>query len=120
MYGSFITEQKSMHLGVYRKADNAFCGIVELYDYKDNIHHVSIGGSLFKEYWGKGIATEIVKMVSSYIYAETDIEIITTSVMLANKGSTTVMEKADFMSTKAVIKEDWGRGEDTEVYKWFY
>ena len=59
-------------------------------------------------------------MVSSYIYAETDIEIITTSVMVANKGSTTVMEKADFMSTKAVIKEDWGRGEDTEVYKWFY
>ena len=53
MYGSFIAEQKSMHLGVYRKADNAFCGIVELYDYKDNIHHVSIGADCSRNTGGR-------------------------------------------------------------------
>ena len=49
-----------------------------------------------ERYWGKGIATEAVVALVRYLTQETDIEIITASIMVANKTITHVVEKNNF------------------------
>ena len=80
---------------------------------------VSIGGRLRGKYWKSGIATEVAKLMSDYLFKETDIEIVTASTMVENKASAHVLEKNGFMTTHTVHKEDWGHGDSTEAYRWF-
>lgn len=80
---------------------------------------VSIGACLREKYWKSGIGTEVAKLMTDYLFGETDIEIITASTMVENKASAHVLEKNGFMSTNSVHKEDWGHGESTDAYRWF-
>jgi ribosomal-protein-alanine N-acetyltransferase len=96
-----------------------FCGVIELYDYKDHIHKVSLGCRLLPRYWGKGIATEAVRMIVDHLYAETDIEIVTASTMQENDASNKVMGKCGFEKTTDSKEDDWGFGEDIPTKVWF-
>ena len=74
---------------------------------------------LREKYWKSGLGTEVAKLMSDYLFAETDIEIITASTMVDNKASAHVLEKNGFMTTHSVRKEDWGHPESTDAYRWF-
>ena len=96
-----------------------FCGVIELYDYKDHIHKVSLGYRLLSRYWGKGIATEAVRMIVDHLYSETDIEIVTASTMQENDASNKVLGKCGFEKTTDSKEDDWGFGEDIPTKVWF-
>lgn len=96
-----------------------FCGVIELYDYRDHIHTVSIGCRMLPKYWGKGIATEAVPMIVDHLYSETDIEIVTASTMQDNDASNKTLEKCGFKKTTDSKEEDWGFGEDIPTKVWF-
>ena len=71
--------KESIILGVFM--EDEFCGLAEMYGYRDPIHKISVGYRLLERYWGKGIAGEALEMMIDYLYKETDIEIITASTM---------------------------------------
>ena len=120
LYGEYFEKKQNLFLGVYLKDNPAeLCGLAEFYDYRDDLHMVSIGGRLREKYWKSGIGTEIAKLMTDYLFMETDIEIITASTMVENKASAHVLEKNGFMSTKSIQKEDWGYAESTDAYRWF-
>ena len=120
LYGEYFEKKQNLFLGVFLKDHpSELCGLAEFYDYRDHLHMVSIGARLREKFWNSGIATEIAKLMSDYLFKETDIEIITASTMVENKVSAHVLEKNGFMSTHAVHKEDWGHDESTEAYRWF-
>ena len=96
-----------------------FCGLAEMYGYREEYHKISVGYRLSEHFWGKGIATEALSLMVSYLYSETDIEIITASTMVDNKASAHVLEKNGFTSTNRIHKEDWGHAESTNAYRWF-
>ena len=98
--------KESIILGVF--VDGDFCGLAEYYGYKDEIHKVSVGYRSLERYWGKGIATEALGLMVKYLYDETDIEIITASVMVENTGSNTVARKNGFSLVIHAAPEDWG------------
>ena len=52
-----------------------------------------------------------------YLYEETDIEIITSSVMVGNTGSRIVAEKNGFDLVVHNAEEDWGFPEPVKVDK---
>ena len=79
----------------------------------------SIGARLREQYWKSGIGTEVAKLMADYLFNETDIEIITASTMVENNASAHVLEKNGFMSTRSIVREDWGRDESTDAYRWF-
>ena len=54
----------------------------------------------------------------SYLYNETDIEIITASTMIENYASARVLEKNDFDLVVHAVPEDWGYEEETISDKW--
>ena len=112
--------RESIILGIYHKEDSAdvFCGIAEMYGYRDEIHKISVGYRLLERFWGQGIASEALGLMIDYLFNETDIEIITASTMIENRGSARVLEKNGFDLVVHAVPEDWGYGEPTITDKW--
>ena len=108
--------KESIILGVYR--NSAFCGLAEMYGYREPIHKISVGYRLLERYWGQGIATEALHMMIDYLYNETDIEIITASTMVENQASANVLRKNGFDLVIHAVDEDWGYEKPTVTDKW--
>ena len=108
--------RESMILGVF--VDGDFCGLAEYYGYRDDIHKVSVGYRSLERYWGQGIGTEALSLMIRYLYDETDIEIITASVMSENTGSNAMAKKSGFSLVVHDAEEDWGFDEPVKVDKW--
>ena len=103
-------------LGVF--LGDEFCGLAEMYGYRDPIHKISVGYRLLERYWGKGIAKEALGMMIEYLYDETDIEIITASTMVENQASANVLKKNGFQMVVHAVDEDWGYDKPTVSDKW--
>lgn len=108
--------KESIILGVF--LENAFCGLAEMYGYRDPIHKISVGYRLLERYWGRGIASEALGLMIDYLYGETDIEIITASTMVENRASANVLRKNDFSLVVHAADEDWGYAAPTPADKW--
>ena len=108
--------KESIILGVYM--EDKFCGLAEMYGYRDPLHKISLGCRLSDRSWGKGIATEAVGMMVDYLYSETDIEIIAASTMVQNHASANVLRKNGFTLVVHASDEDWGYGKPTLTDKW--
>ena len=99
-------------------SEGIFCGIAEMYGYRDEIHKVSVGYRLMERFWGQGIASEALGLMINYLCNETDIEIITASTMIENRGSARVLEKNGFDLVVHAVPEDWGYDKPTITDKW--
>ena len=108
--------RESIILGVFQK--EAFCGLAEMYGFKEHIHKISVGYRFLERYWGLGIATESLKGMINYLYGETDTEIITASTMVENQASASVLRKNGFSLVASHVGEDWGYPEPTIADKW--
>ena len=106
----------SVILGIY--AGETFCGLAELYGYREPIHKISVGYRLTERCWGKGIASEALRMMIDYLYNRTDIEIITASTMVENLASARVLRKNGFSLVVHAADEDWGYEGPTLTDKW--
>lgn len=107
---------ESIILGVFM--EDKFCGLAEMYGYRDPIHKISVGYRLLERCWGKGIAREALEMMIDYLYDETDIEIITASTMIENQASANVLRKNGFQMVVHAVDEDWGYDKPTVTDKW--
>ncbi len=108
--------RESIILGVFE--EEHFRGLAEMYGYRDPIHKISVGYRLLESCWGRGIATETLKMMVRYLYEETDIEIITASTMIENRASAGVLKKNGFDLVVHAVGEDWGYDQPTITDKW--
>ena len=109
---------ESIILGVFMEEE--FCGLAEIYGYRENTHKVSIGCRFLERWWGKGVASETVDALVRYLTQETGIEIITASTMVENKSITHVVEKNGFLLAASGVDEDWGYPQPTPANKWIW
>ena len=119
LYGDLFTQKESLILAIRMKDTGELAGLAEFYGLRDSLHKVSVGYRLRESFWGRGIATEALRLMVGYLYGETDIEIITASTMVENIASAHVLEKGDFVRTARGVEEDWGFETPTIVDKWF-
>ena len=108
--------KESIILGVFQQDE--FCGLAELYGFRDPIHKISVGYRLLDRYWGRGIASEALGLMIDYLYQETDIEIITASTMVENQASANVLRKNGFQMVVHGAEEDWGYETPAIADKW--
>ncbi|MBQ4383132.1 MAG: GNAT family N-acetyltransferase [Firmicutes bacterium] len=108
--------RESIILGIFE--GEAFCGLAEMYGYREPIHKVSVGYRLLERCWGKGIASEALRMIVDYLYNETETEIITASTMVENLASARVLTKNGFSLVVHAVDEDWGYDRPTVADKW--
>ena len=114
LYGECFKE--SIILGVFE--ENRFCGLAEMYGFRDPLHKISVGYRLLRRCWGRGIATRTLRLMVDYLYGETDIEIITASTMIENQASANVLRKNGFTLVVHAVGEDWGYDRPTVTDKW--
>ncbi len=119
LYGDLFTNGESLILAIREKGSGELAGLAEFYGLRDELHKVSVGYRLRECFWGRGFATETVRLMVGYLYGKTDIEIITASVMVGNPASARVLEKAAFIRTAQGVEEDWGFDEPVIVDKFF-
>ena len=108
--------RESIILGVFEDGD--FCGLAEMYGYREEIRKISVGYRLLARCWGRGIAGEALGLIIDYLYGETDIEIITASTMVENSRSAGVLIKNGFDLVVHAVDEDWGYDKPTVADKW--
>ena len=108
--------QDSIILGVFERG--GFCGLAELYGWRDPIHKISVGYRLLERCWGRGIASEALGLQLDYLFNETDIEIVTASTMVENLASANVLRKNGFELVVHAVDEDWGFETPTVADKW--
>ena len=70
-----------------------------------------LGYWLSEQYWGKGIVTETVKLITAYAFNNFDIICIQACVFTTNPASMRVLEKAGFVKQGVLEKSVMKRGE---------
>ncbi|WP_409509733.1 GNAT family N-acetyltransferase [Bacillus spizizenii] len=106
--------------GIFPKSqENTLTGIIEAMDFNQKVNMVSIGYYLAEEYWGKGFATESVRMLVSFLFEKVNVNRIQAKVMPANENSKNVLLKNNFMKEGLVRQASYWSGKgvvDLEMY----
>jgi [ribosomal protein S5]-alanine N-acetyltransferase len=105
-----IKQSPAITFGIL-KDDTELCGVIGLVPQKD-IYRIAaeLGYWIGEKYWGKGIATEAVGIITQYGFDKLNLERIYAGVFDFNKPSKRVLEKNGFKQEgifrRAVIKND--------------
>lgn len=106
--------------GIFQKnQSNKLVGIIECMDFNQKVNMVSIGYFLAENYWGKGIATESVGILTKFLFEKANINRIQAEVMPANETSKKVLLKNGFIKEGLLRQASLWSGKgvvDLEIY----
>ncbi|OUL60639.1 GNAT family N-acetyltransferase [Flavobacterium sp. AJR] len=91
---------------IFDTTNNNFIGMCVARVFVHNTNQIEIGYVLSKEYWGKGIATEVCKGLTQYCFTNTDINEVVAITDLNNSGSQNVLQKVGFERLDNIIRDD--------------
>lgn len=72
-------------------------GIIEAFDFNQKVNMVTIGYFLAESRWGRGTATEAVRILVDYLFMEVNVNRIQAEVMPSNESSKKVLLKNGFI-----------------------
>ena len=116
----FITAMQTSNEHIFAiTVDGEFAGCITAMP-GNNIHKrtAEVGYYIAPEYWGNGLCTQAVKMLSEYVFANTDIVRLYAEPFARNKASCRVLEKAGFVFEGTLRKNAFKNGvfEDMQMY----
>ncbi|WP_132746182.1 GNAT family N-acetyltransferase [Scopulibacillus darangshiensis] len=83
--------------GIFTKHESdKLAGIIEAFEFNQKVNMVTVGYYLAESHWGRGIATEAVKLLLPFLFKKVDINRIQADVMPQNKNSKRVLLKNNF------------------------
>lgn len=106
--------------GIFAKgSSNKLLGIIEASDFNKKVNMVTIGYFLEESLWGKGIASEAVRLLISYLFEMININRIQAEVMTSNDISKRVLIKNGFIKEGTLRQANVWSGKglvDLEIY----
>lgn len=110
-YQSNQAENTGMHFAL-RHSDSAdIIGFVHLYDYDSTHQRCEIGYMITREFSGRGLMTEGIRVVLNWIFDNTDVNRIEAYCDPRNPGSEKILEKLGFQK-EGVFREYEKEGTD--------
>jgi [ribosomal protein S5]-alanine N-acetyltransferase len=98
-------KKKIIFLGVFLKSNpKKLLGIAEIFDIDEKVNVVTIGYTLNEDYFGKGIASNVVKTLIKYLFNEVELNRIQAYVMVENIKSQNVLKRNNFIK-EGTIRE---------------
>lgn len=91
--------------GIFDADNQNFIGMCLARNFKYISDQVEIGYVLAKKYWGKGIASEVSKVMVAYCFKHTNTNQVVAVTDLENIGSQKVLEKAGLRRLKDLKRE---------------
>ncbi|MFT9819168.1 GNAT family N-acetyltransferase [Lysinibacillus sp. NPDC056185] len=106
--------------GIFQKShSDKLVGIIEAMDFNQKVNMVTIGYFFAEDYWGKGLATDALKILVKFLFEEVNINRIQADVMPLNEASKKVLLKNGFIK-EGLLRQatSWsGKGVvDLEIY----
>ena len=100
--------------------DSKFCGVIGLILQKD-IYEKSaeIGYWIGEPYWGKGIVSEAVKLITEYGFEKNNLIRIYASVFEFNIASMKVLEKNGYIKEGILKKAIFKNGENIDEHRYY-
>lgn len=101
------------------KENDRLVGIVEVFDFNQKVNMVTIGYLLAEPYWGRGIATEAVKLLVPFLFEKVQVNRIEAEVMPPNEASKRVLLKNGFVKEGTLRQAAFWSGKgivDIEIY----
>ncbi|WP_411268103.1 GNAT family N-acetyltransferase [Paenibacillus sp. PL91] len=106
--------------GIFAKHENdRLLGIIEAFDFNQKVNMVTIGYFLAESHWGRGIATEAVKILVDFLYKDVNVNRIQAEVMPLNDPSKKVLLKNGFIKEGMLRQATVWSGKgivDLEIY----
>jgi len=100
--------------------EGELCGMVSLSLQKDVYRHsAEIGYWLGEPFWGKGIATEVVAMMTYYGFEKMQLKRIYAIVFENNKASMRVLEKNGYQKEGVLVKAILKNGELMDEHRYY-
>lgn len=93
---SNVEEDKHERWVIELKEDHIVIGNISVNDINKKNNYCNVGYVIRYDYWGKGYASEALKVVSDYLLNERQYYLVECSCNELNKQSSKVMEKAGF------------------------
>ncbi|URC14641.1 GNAT family N-acetyltransferase [Flavobacterium sp. B183] len=109
MFTELLENYKKKNLSrwaIFDTTNNNFIGMCVARIFIHNINQIEIGYVLSREYWGKGIATEVCKAITQYSFANTNTTEVVAVTDLHNTGSQNVLQKAGFERLNNLIRNE--------------
>ncbi len=99
--------------------DDKLAGVIGL-EFRDDIYSKAplLGYWLGEEFWGRGIATEAVKLITNYAFSTLNIVRIQADVLSNNHRSMRVLEKAGYINEGVLKNNIFKNGEVLD--EWVY
>jgi ribosomal-protein-alanine N-acetyltransferase len=91
---------------IFDATNNNFIGMCVARIFVHNTNQIEIGYVLSKEYWGKGIATEVCKAITQYSFANTNTKEVIAITDLNNNGSQNVLLKSGFERINNLVRDE--------------
>lgn len=82
--------------GIEMKENHNVIGIIEVFDV-ENDRIGMVGYRISPDYWGKGICTEALKCVETFVFTKTTIDRLHAEAIKENIGSNSVLKKSGFV-----------------------
>jgi len=100
-------DSRTLFLAVVLKNSDLHIGNIKL-DSINRYHHLSEIGIIIgeKRYWGKGYASETIKLLTTYAFTVLNLHKVTASCYAPNEGSMNAFKKAGF-EVEGVRKKHW-------------
>jgi ribosomal-protein-alanine N-acetyltransferase len=92
--------------GMFNKSNREFIGGCLLRHFHGDPHLFEIGYSVNRQYWGQGLATEMVDALVDYGFTTPNTTAIVACTELPNIASQRVLEKAGFKREENIFDED--------------
>lgn len=112
--------KKRIKWGIFtKKEDKKLVGIIEAFDFNRKIGMVTIGYYLAEANWGKGIATEAVRILNKFLFEDAEINRIQAEVMPQNDYSKKILLKNGFRKEGTLRQATVWTGKgiiDLEIY----
>jgi len=103
----------------YNSQPDQLLGIIETFDFNLKINAVTIGYFLMESHWGKGIATEALKVLLNFLFLSVNVNRIQAEVMPLNENSKKVLLKNGFIKEGTIRQATLWSGKgivDIELY----
>ena len=92
--------------GIFKKSNNLHVGNVLLSNIDKDNKHCDIGIFVGKDFWGEGIGTTAVVLMSDYAFNTLKLHKVIAGVVQGNTGSSKLFEKAGFI-LEGIKKEEF-------------
>ena len=123
MIGHFerdFNKKDKIKWGIYSKNDGfKLIGIIDIFNISQRVDMLTLGYFLEEKSWGKGIATEAVSIIVSYLFEYINVNRINAEVMLENNPSKKVLMKNGFLKEGTIRQGNFWPGKgivDLEYY----